>query len=543
MRKRFPVLVASSVLGIAVALVAGCHSGGYSHVSRHTPADVYAPARRPAPSVPAVDAMYLKDYGVNPAIDPGQDRLSTFAVDTGSYTLCRSYLQRGSLPPEPAVRIEEFVNYFNYDYAPPRGSDDAFALCLDAAPSPFRKNRLLLRVGLQARDPGHRRRRPAALVFVVDTSGSMSIESRLGLVKQSLRLLVDQLSEGDAVGIVEYGSEAREVLPVTSVRKRDRILDAIDRLRAGGATNAEAGLRLGYRMVSRAEEPGEEEDETAPRPAIRRIILLSDGVANVGRTGPEDILETVRRYVAQGVTLSTVGVGMGNYNDVLMEQLADQGNGHYSYVDTLEEARRVFADELSGTLQLVARDVKVQVDFNRQVVRSYRLLGYENRTLADRDFRNDRADGGEVGAGHRVTALYELQLHDQGQGRLATVRLRYRSAEARPAAESDDGESLEFTRQIATTDVARAFADAPRSLRLAACAAAFAEVLRRNPAAGFTDLDDLIAETRRCDRGWGQSDDVKELVLLIQRARQLGVGHRLAVAREDEEGGEGEDDN
>lgn len=556
MRKRFPVLISLSISLTLAALAAGCGQSGqrmdqsyapsFAHASRQTQPDVYAPARRPpaAPAVPAADAMYLKDYGLNPAVEAQEDRLSTFAVDvdSGSYTLCRSYLDRGSLPPEPAVRVEEFVNYFNYDYAPPRTSGEAFAICLDAAPSPFRKGRLLLRVGLKARQVDRRQRRPAALVFVIDTSGSMGIDGRLGLVQKSLRLLVDQLTDRDAVGLVEYGTEAREVLPLTSVRKRDRILAAIDRLRSGGTTNAEAGLRLGYRMVSRAADEAGQDDRPE---SVRRVILLSDGVANVGRTGPEEILQTVRKYVDQGVTLSTIGVGMGNYNDVLMERLADQGNGHYCYLDTLDQARRVFVDQLSATLELAARDAKIQVDFNRRVVRSYRLLGYENRELADRDFRNDRADGGEVGAGHSVTALYELRLHDRSEGRLATVRVRYRPAEARPAAESDDGDTIELARQIATDDLAESFADAPHSLRLAACAAEFAEILRGSRWARSSNFDHLIAETRRCDRGWGRSDDVKELVALMEKARRLGAAARPArdEYEEDEEDEEAEERN
>jgi Ca-activated chloride channel family protein len=488
---------------------------------------------------PAPGGMYLKNYGVRRETPAAEDRLSTFAVDvdTGSYTLCRSYLERGSLPPEAAVRTEEFVNYFRYDYPAPRAKGDALGICLEAARSPFRASRVLMRVGLKARDVSREERRPAVLVLVVDTSGSMGLENRLGLVQKSLRLLVEQLTERDAVGLVAYGSEAREVLPVTSLRRRERILKAIDGLAAGGSTNAEAGLRLGYGLLSRAADEVEAEGEAAESPGdiIRRVILLSDGVANVGRTGPEEILDTIRKHVARGVTLSTIGFGMGNYNDVLMERLADQGNGHYAYVDTLDEARRVLVDELTGTLQLAARDAKAQVDFNRDVVRSYRLLGYENRDVADRDFRDDRVDGGEVGAGHSVTAVYEVRLERGAAGRMATVRVRYRPGESRPGRESDDGDTLEVSRQIGTSDVSERFADAPRSLRLAACAAEFAEVLRGSPASRGTAMEDLLDETRGCDRGWGRSDDVKALVALMEKAERLGLGDRAKHDYEEDE--------
>jgi Ca-activated chloride channel family protein len=525
MRRRIPVLIVLCLAALAAAwLIAGCGSsyhGRYAAppAARMVHRDVYSPAPRSSGgsanvNAAAHDAMYFKDYGVNPAVDADEDPVSTFAVDvdTGSYTLCRSYLERGSLPPEEAVRVEEFVNYFDYDYSPPRESSEAFAVHLDAAPSPFRRGRTLLRVGLKAREVSASRRRPAALVLVIDTSGSMNMENRLGLVKQSLRLLVDKLGEGDTVGIVEYGTTAREVLAPTAVRRRERILAAVDGLRASGSTNAEDGLRLGYRMASRAAGG---EDDCASGGTVR-VILLSDGVANVGRTGPDEILETIRKYVEQGITLSTVGVGMGNYNDILLERLADQGNGHYTYVDTLDEARRVFVDELSGTLELAARDAKIQVDFNRRVVRSYRLLGYENRELSDREFRSDRADGGEVGAGHAVTALYELRLWDECEGRLATVRVRHKT----PAAD----DVIEVSRQIATEDASETFASAPRSLRLAASVAEFAEVLRGSRWARSSNLDDVIAEARRCDRGWDRSEDVKELVTLMEKARRLGAG-------------------
>lgn len=453
----------------------------------------------------AFDAMFFKNYGVNPFIDADDDHLSTFAVDvdTGSYTLARSYLNRGHLPEKDAVRVEEFVNYFNYNYAPPDGKDEAFAIHLAAAPSRFRKNRTLLRVGLKGREIDVADRKDAVLTFVIDISGSMAREDRLELVKKSLRLLIDQLRKGDRVGIAVYGSAGRKYMPYLGADDRGKILAAIDKLSPGGSTNAEEGIKIGYGMARGAFRKG----------AINRVILCSDGVANVGRTGPKAIMKQVRRYADEGITLSTIGFGMGNYNDVLMEQLADKGDGNYAYVDTPGEARRVFVENLTGTLQVIARDVKVQVDFNPAVVRSYRLIGYENRDVADKDFRNDKVDGGEIGAGHSVTALYELKLWPDKAGRLADVRVRYKDAEGKNV--------REVARKIATSDSAGRFEDAPDSLKLAACTAEFAEILRKSYWARGSRLDDVLALAKDCRGRFDNRADVKELVKLIEKARRL----------------------
>ena len=349
-----------------------------------------------------VDAMFFKTYGVNPFVDTEDDNLSTFAidVDTGSYTVCRRYLQDGHLPPKEAVRVEEFVNYFNYDYPAPR--EDNFAVFFEAMPWQFgqqRKNTHLMRIGLKAMEIPDEYRKPAILTFVIDVSGSMNREDRLGLVKQSLKMLIDKLRPEDQIGIAVYGSRGREVLPHTGLENKQRILKAIRSLESEGSTNAEEGIRIGYDMAEEAFADG----------YINRVILCSDGVANVGNTGPEEIFKQIKSRADKGITLSALGFGMGNYNDVLMEQLGDKGNGYYAYIDTLDDAKRLFSN-LTGALQVVARDVKIQVDFNPDVVRSYRLIGYENRDVADVDFRNDQVDGGEIGAGHATTALYELKL-------------------------------------------------------------------------------------------------------------------------------------
>ena len=343
----------------------------------------------------AYDLTFFRHYGVNPFIDTEDDHLSTFAldVDTASYTVARRFLDDGNLPDPDSVRVEEFVNFFDQGYEAP--TDGAFAVHVDGSPSPFgNPNHWLMRVGIQGRDIPEQQRQDATLVFAVDVSGSMAREERLGLVGQSLRLLVEELGSNDEVAIVTYGDRGSVLLETTSGRNKGEILQAIDSLSPGGSTYVEDGLRIAYGLASSEVEPGR----------ITRVILLSDGVGNVGNTGPDAILRQVRQHVDEGVTLTTVGFGMGNYNDILMEQLANDGDGAYYYVDTLSEARRIFVDELTGTLQYIAKDAKVQVDFNPDTVSRYRLLGYENRDVADEDFRDDTVDAGEVGSGHSVTA-------------------------------------------------------------------------------------------------------------------------------------------
>jgi len=505
------VTVVSAAASVALLLAAGCamrESLGPGAGAPPRPACRAPKAHGGTDNVndAAFDAMFFRNYGVNPFIDADDDRLSTFAVDvdTGSYTLCRSYLDGGHVPPKDAVRVEEFVNYFDYGYAPPAaGSADPFAIHLEAAPSPFSAGRLLLRVGLKAREIAPADRKSAVLTFVIDVSGSMAREDRLELVKKALRLLVDQLREGDEVGMAVYGSAGRKLLDHCGIERRADILGAIQRLHPDGATNAEEGLAIGYGMARKAFRAG----------AVNRVILCSDGVANVGNTGPESILATIKEQAAEGVTLTTVGFGMGNYNDVLMEQLADKGRGHYAYVDTLSEAKRVFVRNLTGTLQVVARDVKVQVEFNPDMVRAYRLVGYENRDVADQDFRNDKVDGGEVGAGHSVTALYELKRWPDKQGPLATVRVRYK--------DPDGGEAREAAGSIASSDAAAQFEAASDATKLAASAAGFAEILRASYWARGARLEDVLALARRCEDRCDGNEDVKDLVRLIRRTVEL----------------------
>jgi Ca-activated chloride channel family protein len=453
------------------------------------------------------DDTTFEDYGTNPMIDTEDDNLSTFGldVDTGSYTIMRGYVNDGSLPPSDSVRVEEFVNYFEQGYPNPRRGD-TFGVYVDGGPTPFNQTERYqtMRVGIQGYAVPEDERKDVSLVFVIDVSGSMDMDNRLGLVKRSLEVLVDQLRRDDRIGIVVYGSEARVVLEPTSARHKDEILDAIYSLQTDGATNAEAGLKLGYKMALRAFDP-----ET-----VNRVILCSDGVANVGETGPDEILETVSRYSdEEQITLTTVGFGMDNYNDVLMEQLADKGDGFYAYVDTIEEARRLFIDQLTSTLQVIAMDAKVQVNFNPDIVARYRLVGYENRDVADEDFRDDKVDAGEIGAGHSVTALYEFKLYPEASGRIATIYLRWK--------DPDTQEVKETVKDFYTGDMARDFEDADPHFQWSVLVAEYAELLRGSTWAEDSSIDDVYDEVRRVSDLLPEDEAVQEFVDLVRLARRM----------------------
>ena len=418
------------------------------------------------PNGAAYHDVFFKGHGTNPFIDPEDDNLSTFGMDADSaaYAVTRRYLQDGNLPPAEAVRVEEFINAFDYDYTPP--TDTAFALHLEGAPSKFGEGKRLqlLRIGIQGRVVPDTDRKDAVLTFVIDVSGSMGMENRLGLVKKALRLLVKQLRPTDKIGIVVYGTDARVVLPHTSVVNREHILERIDALCPEGVTNVEDGIHKGYELARK----------NAENDCINRVILCSDGVANEGVTSPEVLLKEIRNYVENdGIFLTTVGFGMGNYNDTLMEELAKKGDGNYAYVDTLSEARRIFVENLTGTLQTIAKDAKVQVEFNSDTVRSFRLLGYESRQMKHEDFRNDDADAGEIGSGHSVTALYEVKLNKRvDTGKLAKVSIRYE--------DPDTQKVTEVSEKFLVENLKSKFEDTSPGLQFAATIAQFAEILRES---------------------------------------------------------------
>ncbi len=452
------------------------------------------------------DLTFFDNYGVNPRVDTEDDALSTFAVDvdTGSYTVGRRWLTDGYVPDKDSVRVEEYVNFFDYGYEAP--DEEAFAIHLEGGPTPFAENDRyqLLQIGIQSLEIADEDRKPANLTFVIDVSGSMDREDRLETVKESLALLVNELRPSDQVGIVIYGSRGEVLLDPTAVEEERDILRAIERLRPGGSTNAEEGLVIGYRLAREAFTPG----------AINRVILCSDGVANVGNTGADSILAEIEEAAGDGIQLVTVGFGMGNYNDVLMEQLADGGDGFYAYVDDLKEAERLFVHDLTGTLQTVALDTKVQVAFNEDAVERWRLVGFENRAIEDDEFRDDSVDAGEIGAGHSVTALYEIRLADgvESDAELATVSLRWRDPDSRDV--------HELSRSIRASALAGSYGEASDAFHLAATVAAYAEMLRESYWAQHLDWPDLEDEAHSLLDGFVH-DDVTEFVHLVEIAAQL----------------------
>ena len=442
------------------------------------------------------------DYGVRPFVSTAADPLSTFAldVDTASYAIARRWVESGTLPPADSVRLEEFVNSFNYDYTAPR---DGLAVTADAGPSPFTDGNIMVRLGVQAEQVANAERPAASLTFVVDTSGSMDRGDRLELVKTSLERLVMELNSDDQVAIVTYSDNAQVLLAPTPVADETTIIDAIRNLGPNGSTNLEAGLQRGYDLANESFVEG----------GINRVILASDGVANVGLTDPDGLVSLIRGDADRGIQLVTVGVGMGNYNDVTMEQLANDGDGFYAYVNDVAEAEKLFSDDLVSTLLTVAIDGKIQVEFNPDVVDQYRLLGFENRAVLDQDFRNDDVDAGELGAGHQVTALYELTLHAsvQDRDRLGTAQLRWE--------DPDTGSVVENRLELSGAVVEDRWSDTADDFRLAVTVAALAELLRESPHAGDITLDQVAAEADSLSPGNGA---VAEFSALVHDLQSLG---------------------
>jgi len=471
--------------------------------------------------------MYFRFWGDNPFVPTRQDGLSTFAadVDTASYGLARRMLREGFLPPREQVRTEEFVNAAKPDLAAPE--DGAFALHAELAPSPFggREDRWLLRLGVRAREVERDARPPLALTFVVDTSGSMREGNRLELVKHAIRLLVGELDSRDSIAIVRFSKDASEALPPTSATSRDAIETALFSLQPGGGTNAEAGLELGYSLASMTLMEGVQ----------TRVVFLSDGVANLGETDQKRLADEVADSVGRGIFLNTIGVGMSNHNDVFLEQLADRGQGVCDYVGDAADARRAIVERFVGSFVTVARDVKIQVEFDPNQVVRWRQLGYENRAVADRDFRNDAVDAGEIGAGHQVTCLYELELPGGEVSREAALaKLRVRWKPVVSGEQPRAVEALELERAVTYEGAACASFDAaPRGFRRAALAAQLAECLRRSTHARGDSVEALgkaigalLAEDR--------SDESAQLAEMAQAAIQLDLQSQIPALRPDD---------
>jgi len=460
---------------------------------------------------------HFEDHGIQRA---AEQPVSTFSidVDTGAYSNLRRMLRAGQLPPEDAVRVEELINYFEYAYAPPKDRSTPFATHVEIAPTPWNAKTHLLRIGLQGWKP-QGRLPPANLVFLVDVSGSMQSADKLPLVQSALKLLVQEMGAQDRISLVVYAGNTGVVLEPTAGDRKAQIAAAIERLQAGGSTNGAAGIELAYAMAQQGWIDG----------GINRVLLATDGDFNVGTVDFEQLKDLVEQRRKSGVALSTLGFGTGNYNDHLMEQLADAGNGNYSYIDSLEEAHRVLVQARAATLTTIAKDVKIQIEFNPAQVAEYRLIGYENRALAREDFANDRVDAGEIGAGHSVTALYEITLTGsggeriaplrygdapvvRGNGELAFLRLRYKAPDA-------DASRL-IERPIRRSEIRSDLAAASDDFRFAAAVAAFGQLLRGGRYTESLGFDDVLALARAA-----RGDDAQgwrgELVQLVQLAQSL----------------------
>ena len=448
----------------------------------------------------------------NPVKAVAQEPVSTFSidVDTGSYANVRRFLNNGRLPPKDAVRIEEIVNYFPYSYSLPQDGRP-FAVHTQTVDSPWQPEAKLVKIGIQAQDTAKKNLPPANLVFLVDVSGSMNSPDKLPLVKKSLRLLTQQLRAQDKVTIITYASGEKLVLPPTSGKDKDTILRAVNSLEAGGATSGERALRMAY----------DEAQKAFVKNGINRILLATDGDFNVGVADTETLKSMVAEKRKSGISLSTLGFGTDNYNEEMMEQIADAGDGNYSYIDSEKEAKKVLQHQLSSTLATVAQDVKIQVEFNPATVKEYRLVGYTNRTLRNEDFNNDKVDAGDIGSGHSVTALYEII--PQGKtGWLADSR--YQKAPAADGSKNEyayvkvryklPGQSASklIEQPVPARSIPLAQADA--DTRLALAAASYAQQLRGGEYNGKLDwnaIEKMAAATRARDP-YGFIAEFKELI-------------------------------
>ncbi len=449
--------------------------------------------------------------------------LSTFGldVDTASYANVRRFLREGALPPPDAVRIEELVNYFHYE-SPSVADEHPVSIRVEVADAPWKPGNRLARVTVKARDVARAERPRANLVFLVDVSGSMEPEPRLPLVRRTLRLLVQRLTARDRVGIVTYAGDAAVALPSSNGAEKEPILAAIDRLHAGGSTHGSAGIRSAYAMAR----------ANFAKDAVNRVILCTDGDFNVGATSQEELLALVQEEARSGVFLTVLGYGMDNLQDRTMQLLADNGNGNHAYIDSFREAQKVMGEQLESTLVTVAKDAKLQIEFNPERVRQWRLLGYEKRALADRDFNDDAKDAGDLGAGHLVTALYELvPVAGSGPG---VDPLRYGAGVPVPANKSARPDELFFAKlryklpdgdtsrliQLAVKDDARDWKQAGTDFRFAAAVAGFGMLLRDSAHRGELTYDQVM---RMAEQGLGEDREGyrAEFVDLVRRAKAL----------------------
>ena len=466
----------------------------------------------------------FRAFGVNPIRVTDESPVSTFSieVDTASYGFMRASMREGVLPPQHAVRVEEFINYFPYDYAASESPDEPFAVQVSLMPTPWNDATRLMHVGIRGYALARETAPPANLVFLIDTSGSMDAPNRLPLVIDSFRLLLGELSPSATVAVVTYAGAAGVALELTRVSERGRILDTLDRLAAAGSTAGGEGIRRAYRLAEQDFVVG----------GVNRVILATDGDFNVGITSPENLQSLVAQKRDSGVFLSVLGFGMGNYHDELMQRLAQNGNGHAAYIDTLPEARKVLIEEAVSTLFPIAGDVKVQVEFNPALISEYRLIGYETRPLEREDFRNDRVDAGDIGSGHTVTVLYEVTPAGTGAERIPPLRYRREGGRTEQGAgladefafvkvryKLPDAEATTLmTRAVTRSDLVDSVAAAPAESRFAAGVAAFGQLLRGGRYTNGYDYDDVVAlaQGARGEDRFGYRSEFIDLVRLAQ---------------------------
>lgn len=428
--------------------------------------------------------------------DAAQNPLSTFSidVDTASYSNVRKFIRMNQMPPKDAVRIEEMINYFNYDYPQPEG-EHPFSIITEISQCPWNPRNKLIHIGLQGKTLDYNDQGPCNLVFLIDTSGSMASHNKLPLLKKAFRLLLDELDEGDRIAIVAYAGFAGLVLPSTPVSQKEKILAALNSFRAGGSTAGGAGIKLAYKVAK----------ENLIKGGNNRVILATDGDFNVGVSSTGELLRLIEDKRKDDIYLTICGFGMGNYKDGRMEQISNAGNGNYSYIDNIREAEKVFVTEMRATLFTIARDVKIQIEFNPVKVKAYRLIGYENRVMADEDFNDDKRDAGELGAGHTVTALYEIiPAAGSAQEFRTTDELRYQENRVKAyASASNEMMTVKFRYKPPRDDVSKliekpvidegvALNEASDNLRFSAAVAGFGMLLRDSQFKGDLTYEKVI---------------------------------------------------
>ncbi|HEV2706306.1 MAG TPA: VWA domain-containing protein [Pyrinomonadaceae bacterium] len=471
------------------------------------------------------DAENYSEIDENPFREVARAPLSTFSVDvdTASYSNTRRFINDGQLPPKDAVRVEELINYFSYDYPQPAGTAP-FSVTAEVGECPWNREHRLVHIGLQGRRVQTENLPPANLVFLIDVSGSMDEPRKLPLLKSALRMLAEQLTARDRVAVVVYAGTSGLALPSTPGDRRSEILGAINRLEAGGSTNGGEGIQLAYRIAQ----------ENFIRGGTNRVVLAIDGDFNVGVTNESELVRLIEEKRRGGVSLSVLGFGTGNLNDSMMEKLADKGDGNYAYIDTSAEARKALGEQVAGTLVTIAKDVKIQVEFNPRLVAGYRLIGYENRLLRSEDFNDDAKDAGEIGAGHTVTALYEVVPAGRKVNATGVDKLKYQEPVA-PAAGAQSSEMLTVKLRykepagresqlvsVGVADRGAALSETSENFRFSAAVAAFGMLLRDSKHRGDIGYDQVL-QLARDSTGADLRGYRREFISLAQAARTLAA--------------------